>query len=136
MSGAVDGDAVTGLIANPGQPFAHLSADGLFIFDNVFFAGAAPAFSNPGLFFTGASGNEYNLFSVAPATYALYKARIGAGYLANSVGTLTVTQRRDTDHGFAPGGAVPEPATWTMMIVGFGGIGALLRRRRRRLATA
>jgi hypothetical protein len=25
---------------------------------------------------------------------------------------------------------VPEPATWTMMIVGFGGVGALIRRRR------
>jgi hypothetical protein len=28
--------------------------------------------------------------------------------------------------------AVPEPATWTMMILGFGGIGAALRRRHRR----
>jgi hypothetical protein len=27
--------------------------------------------------------------------------------------------------------AVPEPATWAMMIVGFGGVGALMRRRRR-----
>ena len=27
-------------------------------------------------------------------------------------------------------GAVPEPMTWTMMIVGFGGVGALMRRRR------
>jgi hypothetical protein len=27
-------------------------------------------------------------------------------------------------------GSVPEPAGWTMMIVGFGGLGALLRRRR------
>ena len=27
-------------------------------------------------------------------------------------------------------GAVPEPATWAMMIVGLGGIGATLRRRR------
>lgn len=27
------------------------------------------------------------------------------------------------------GGAVPEPATWALMIVGFGGAGALLRRR-------
>ncbi|WP_394761212.1 PEPxxWA-CTERM sorting domain-containing protein [Phenylobacterium sp.] len=27
-------------------------------------------------------------------------------------------------------GGVPEPATWTMMLVGFGGLGALLRRRR------
>lgn len=38
---------------------------------------------------------------------------------------------------FAPGG-VPEPATWAMMLVGFGGMGALLRRSRRvaRAATA
>jgi hypothetical protein len=28
------------------------------------------------------------------------------------------------------GAAVPEPATWAMMIVGFGGVGALMRRRR------
>ena len=27
--------------------------------------------------------------------------------------------------------AVPEPATWAMMIIGFGGVGALVRRRRR-----
>ncbi|WP_445193426.1 NF038122 family metalloprotease [Sphingomonas sp. Tas61C01] len=30
--------------------------------------------------------------------------------------------------------AVPEPATWTMMLLGFGGIGAALRRRRPRVA--
>ena len=28
------------------------------------------------------------------------------------------------------GGGVPEPATWTMMILGIGGVGALMRRRR------
>ena len=32
--------------------------------------------------------------------------------------------------------AVPEPATWAMMITGFGGVGALLRRRRTMAATA
>ena len=26
--------------------------------------------------------------------------------------------------------AVPEPATWSLMILGFGGVGALLRKRR------
>lgn len=31
----------------------------------------------------------------------------------------------------AGGGAVPEPSTWAMMILGFGAIGALLRHRRR-----
>jgi hypothetical protein len=32
-------------------------------------------------------------------------------------------------------GAVPEPATWAMMLVGFGGIGMAMRRSRRRNAT-
>lgn len=31
---------------------------------------------------------------------------------------------------FSPSGAVPEPATWALMILGFGGAGAMLRRRR------
>lgn len=30
-----------------------------------------------------------------------------------------------------PGAAVPEPATWAMMLLGFGGMGAVLRRRPR-----
>ncbi len=37
---------------------------------------------------------------------------------------------------FAYAGGVPEPATWTMMIMGFGGIGAVLRRRRQAVALA
>ena len=32
--------------------------------------------------------------------------------------------------GVPTGGAVPEPATWAMMILGFGGVGCTLRRRR------
>ena len=32
------------------------------------------------------------------------------------------------------GGAVPEPATWAMMLVGFGGIGMAMRRRRQPVA--
>ena len=35
-----------------------------------------------------------------------------------------------------PRGIVPEPATWAMMLIGFGGMGALLRRQRRQAATA
>jgi hypothetical protein len=33
-------------------------------------------------------------------------------------------------------GGVPEPATWAMMIVGFGAVGSMLRHSRRRLASA
>ena len=41
--------------------------------------------------------------------------------------------------GFAtdgPGGGIPEPATWGLMLVGFFGAGALIRRRRRASAAA
>jgi hypothetical protein len=34
------------------------------------------------------------------------------------------------------GGPVPEPATWAMMLVGFGGMGAVLRRNRRQAQLA
>ncbi len=33
--------------------------------------------------------------------------------------------------GFASAGGVPEPAAWALMILGFGGVGAMLRNRRR-----
>lgn len=33
-------------------------------------------------------------------------------------------------------GGVPEPATWAMMIIGFGGVGAVLRRRRGQMAAS
>jgi hypothetical protein len=35
----------------------------------------------------------------------------------------------------AAGGSLPEPASWGLMIIGFGGMGAVLRRRRRRSPT-
>lgn len=38
--------------------------------------------------------------------------------------------------GIAGVAVVPEPATWAMMILGFGGVGALMRRRRDQLAFA
>ena len=41
------------------------------------------------------------------------------------------------DVGVGPiGGGVPEPAAWSLMILGFGAIGASVRRRRRMAATA
>jgi hypothetical protein len=130
VSGHVDGDAIAGLIANPGQPFPSYSADGWFIYDNVFWPDGAPALSNPGLFFKGVSGDEYNLFSDNASTYELYDARAGVGFVDHSVGVLAAPQQVDD------GLAVPEPAAWFMMILGFGGVGAILRRRRGQLTTA
>jgi hypothetical protein len=54
----------------------------------------------------------------------------------NSGAVLFKTQPPCTGAGCGetPGGDVPEPATWAMMIMGFGGVGALMRRRRTALA--
>jgi hypothetical protein len=137
VSGQVDGDAITGLIANPGQPFASYSADGWFIYDNVVWPDGAPVLSNAGLFFTGASGDEYNFFSDDASTYEIYDARAGVGYVAHSVGTITAREGPLAGDGAGIDAVgVPEAATWTMMIVGFGGIGVALRRRRSQPAVA
>ena len=40
------------------------------------------------------------------------------------------------DLSFAPSAAVPEPATWAMMIIGFTGAGVAIRRRRRETAVS
>jgi hypothetical protein len=122
VSGDVAGDLISGLVPNLNQPYFSYSDDGLYIFDNVVSAGA-PNLSWYGLLFRGSTGVEYNLFSTSPSSFQLSAAQDGH-YVANSYGTLAVTN------------GVPEPAAWTMMIVGFGGIGAMMRRRRMALATA
>ena len=130
ISGDVDGDAVTALIDNPNKPWASYSADGWFIIDNNIWPTRAPIVSNPGLFFRGASGDEYSLFSDNAQTYELYRARAGVGYVDHSWGALALTQTHGGAQDLGPVVGIPEPAGWTMMIVGFAGAGAILRRRR------
>jgi hypothetical protein len=49
--------------------------------------------------------------------------------------TSVVVSSTNDGHGWAIGGtSAPEPATWTMLLVGFAGLGAALREGRRRLA--
>jgi len=66
----------------------------------------------PGFFLTGAF--EYVVRDVEGRTFANLRPT-----------RLTVSP----DPG-GPVGAVPEPSTWAMMIMGFGGVGSILRRRR------
>ena len=56
--------------------------------------------------------------------------------LAYSIGTLATGDSVTLNYAYAvgsnvqvTGGGTPEPATWAMMLVGFGGVGAVMRRR-------
>jgi hypothetical protein len=52
------------------------------------------------------------------------------------IGATLCTDERTCGHEGGGGGPVPEPATWAMMLMGFGGLGAMLRRNRRQAALA
>jgi len=65
-------------------------------------------------------------------TFDIYGCN-SAGFAHNGCGLGEVAFRSTA---LAPVGVVPEPATWAMMILGFGGVGATLRRRRQGFAAA
>jgi hypothetical protein len=90
------------------------------------------------------SNSIYDIFS---ATYADESFANYSGNVANALGntgvfswasgpnnrlTLKNTTYSISTTGVAP--AVPEPATWAMMIGGFGGIGGAMRARRRKVS--
>jgi len=58
----------------------------------------------------------------------------GTAFSINFGGTANQTGYDNITFGSATpgGGAVPEPGTWAMMLLGFGGVGIALRRRRAR----
>jgi hypothetical protein len=112
VDGVVDGEDVLGIIANPNAPGTIESNN--FLFDNILFD-ANPAFDIYGLAFTTATGS-WNLWGESADVYTLLKNTPGFGYTGARIGTLAVT-------------AVPEPASWAMLIAGFGLVGAVARRR-------
>jgi hypothetical protein len=86
---------------------------------------------------------EYFLGGVSQGSFSRdIDGSAGARLLAasGSFDSMVVTDNAGGDFAMAQlryatgGGAVPEPAAWAMMLVGFGGIGATLRASRRRTA--
>jgi hypothetical protein len=122
----------------------RLGSDGLFV--GFQFAGA-PSVTD--VAFTGLSnsvqpGNTLmgtaTLDSTAP--FSVYTI----SFRATSNGSLTAVVGTDSTDDRGPlldrvtlsdvTNAIPEPTSWALLIVGFGGIGGLMRRSRMRIATA
>lgn len=76
----------------------------------------------PGIHGTVFSTIDLGVLTGAHSLTVFYadRAQVGAQLQLEGIGLETLT----------PGGVVPEPATWAMMLAGFGAAGALLRRRR------
>lgn len=139
---------------------ANIPLVGVFTTDADPFGGAAPAtlsfdVDNPAslapllhqVFYIGdgragrdnAAGAQLT-FTVPTSATRLYLGVIDAssfnsttGFYADNDGAFAVSVSL-TNTG-SPGGAIPEPGTWALMILGFGAAGSMLRSRRRLGAT-
>lgn len=79
------------------------------------------------------NGSRYFNFSfLSPLVEGTQAINVASSYDCNNCGTF----RRVTAGSVSSVAAVPEPATWAMMLLGFGAIGASMRRRRRVTAIA
>ena len=120
---------------------------------NFWLAGNPDGGPNAKLAITSADGTQQqsDTFTVVPGTntrsdmgWAAYTYQFTA---ATNSTTLSFASATDTAYGPAldnvsvnavrvTGNALPEPAAWALMLVGFGGMGAALRQRRTRAAAA
>lgn len=70
-----------------------------------------------------------DLTTFGPQLYFGFTGATGLGYAAQDVSNFELTVR-------PAGPGVPEPATWALMLMGFGGLGYVIRRRRATMAFA
>lgn len=94
----------------------------------IFSTGGNPIIVPGGNFINPANGNQ-----VSPGTNGLFTVTGDAGELFTGF-TLTSGQNSFEIDNLAV--AVPEPTTWALMILGFGGVGLMVRSRRRSGSTA
>jgi hypothetical protein len=108
----------------------------------------------PGISFFMGSPDEYNSieFFVGGTSVGLFNGsqftgppangdqslgeRISFNFNGAAVDSIRFTSTQNSFEFDRLGLSVPEPTTWAMMLLGFGGIGAMIRRRRQTLATA
>ncbi len=76
--------------------------------------------------------NNFPGLNFNPLIDSTYKVNLTVNGLAGGAKSLDVVAQ--LGNGFST--AIPEPATWAMMLIGFGGLGAAMRRRRAQTAVA
>jgi hypothetical protein len=114
-------DNAGGFITNPSGTISDDDVVSKIIGTNDFGgANNAIPLSFAGTSFATDSGNSYLIANFFPGIFAVATSHPGE--------VFDVSQ-----HGLTA--AVPEPATWALMLVGFGGLGAGMRRSRRNPAT-
>jgi len=84
------------------------------------------------------ASNYYNLSLFNPTTdeYTFHLGAVSPNFSQANSGSALKTFRAHVAGDFQAAAAVPEPATWALMIGGFGGAGAMLRRRKAVAAAA
>jgi hypothetical protein len=105
ISGVFNGSAITGLAS----PFGA---------NNLYYLTGPSFVDGSGLGFMTAAGTNVNLF---------FQDSVSS-YRINTTGPFTSSFV--TANSSAVAAAVPEPATWAMMLIGFGAVGYSMRRRR------
>lgn len=147
VTGYVNANAITGLIANPNAPNQTVSTGGGWKFDNVDYD-ASQLFDSDGLLFTTASGAEGNTLMVLTGTRrngSQVEATLGIGIAYQSFTVVDFTDLVSLEFSKPLSGgflnldnialgrseaAVPETSKWAMMVGGLGFIGRAMRRRR------
>jgi hypothetical protein len=133
-SGAMQITAITGVQTHGAAHSSITGVSGWAGADNLFFdptVGGA-YFTFGGASYTTLALGEWNLFHWNNSENALSFNVDNVGYPQNGQPiAFRVGSEGQTSE---TAGAVPEPAAWTLMILGFGAAGAALRRRRAILA--
>ena len=93
-----------------------------------------PVFALAGVFLGGASSTPFTIgdggtFVVPTGATALYLGLPDAPYFNGPSGNY-YDNSGSLQVNVSPVGGVPEPATWTMMLLGVGGVGVMMRARR------
>jgi hypothetical protein len=137
-------DSIAGTISGPAGDQSDLALSGYDGPDQIiFYPDTLPdvAVDRLGFSFSVGDGTSYNLYEDDdgypignPYHCGVVYCLLGPGdTFTGGAGDPVVAL--DSFNVTYTGGVVPEPATWAMMLVGFGGLGAAMRSRRKTLAT-